>query len=203
MAPGVHKVKVASYGTRSETLDLSLAPGDRAALECGVRKAQMSGFKILILVLGAVPLVTMLLGLDLTTCAAMVLFTVMMLVETNKPGSYFYLRPRTTPAVPATEILPVMQRPRITIRQGMFVVALAALLLTFAAQDLRLERQRRYRMQSILFQGQVQQHALYEINWKTRNDQRRAAYHAQLKKKYLYAADHPCEPVEDDPPDPD
>ncbi len=199
VAPGVHKVRVASYVHRSETLDLSLSTGDRIALECGVYKAQMSGFKVMTLVPGAVLLVTMLLGLFLTTFAAQGLFMVMILVEPFKPGKYFYLRPRTTPTVPATEILPVMQRPRITIRQGMVVVAIAALLLTAAAQDLRMQRQAQYRIRAAGYQGHAAGHASLEIIWK-KIDQRRAAYHAQLKEKYLYAADHPWEPVEDDPP---
>ena len=54
---------------------------------------------------------------------------VMIIVEHFKPGSCFYLRPRIVPTIAGVVIPPVMRLSRITIRQGMVVVAVAALLL--------------------------------------------------------------------------
>ncbi len=206
VGPGIRKVKVVSHVFSSETWYVSLSPGDRATLECGFHRVQASGLSVMTLVLTAVGLVTSRLHLNLTSAAALGLALVGMVItgrSLHKPGNVLYLRPRTAQTVPATEMAPLLPRPRITIRQGMVVVAIAAVLLAVAAQELRMQRQSQYLIQAIQFRDQAMEHARSEINWKTRDDQRRAAYHAQLKEKYLYAADHPWEPVEDDPPYPE
>ncbi len=160
-------MKVKSYGMRSETLELSMSPGDRATLECGYRKGQIYGLQVISLVLMATPLLTIQLRLPLTGAAATGLAIVGMVIQMwkafYKPGSRLYLGPRTAPGVAGAETRPVMQRPRITIRQGMVVVAVAALLLAAAAQERRMQRQFQYQLQAYSHRRMAEYHAEQEI----------------------------------------
>jgi hypothetical protein len=92
----------------------------------------------------AIPIVTVQLHLFLAGMVASVLALLTIFVSlywSLKPGNWLHLRPRTTPTPDRAEMAVLVVRPRMTIRQGMIVVAVAAILLTATAEDLKRQRQ--------------------------------------------------------------
>ena len=122
------------------------------------------------MVLMTIPMLTMPLGLYDTGNAALGLAMVLQLIwmwrSFLKPGSSLYLRPRTDSGVPAVEIPSVMGRPRITIRQGMIVVAVLALLLAAGVQERRMKHRTQYQWQAHFHRQQAEWHAKQESDAK-------------------------------------
>lgn len=91
ITPGIHKVGVECYGYRSKNREVSLAPGDRASLECGSLKGLRSGLEVMMLILAPLSWVLIPRGLALTSIAASVLAFELR----NTPGSpWSRIRPR-------------------------------------------------------------------------------------------------------------
>jgi hypothetical protein len=160
VAPGVREVRARCRGMRSQAVALALAPGDRAALECGFDESWRSGFRAirLVLWLAAFPL-TALLRLPLTSAAVLGLSAVALGIAIGRtflaPGACLYLRARAAVPSPGATEPGAPRLPRMTTRRWMVAIAVVAAVLGLAAHERAMQHRAEYRSRRDLYEEQA------------------------------------------------
>lgn len=219
VSAGSHKVRLKRRLNRSETLEVSLSPGERLALEGGFRRPPRLSKVLLELAfqlaqlfgLGGIALLLAINGLILTAIPIWMIFLVVQYKDLwmmcfPKPGALLYLKDPSDPVPAATR---ATRLPRLTIRRLMLLVAFLAVMLGIAAHERTEQRRHWYRSlakihadQERVWKGLVQPQLLTAPGRFESFALRIATYHERLKQKYLDAAADPRKPVEEDPPYP-
>jgi len=141
--PGFHTVSLKCNVWRSETLDVNLSAGERATLKSGFRRVETLGFQLSIAAWLATSLSSMV-GLPLTGLAlgglGFVALGFASWREYITPGAYLYLRPQAELPLPEAPTPRIMQRPRMTIRRWMFLVAAIAFVLGAGVEERLMHR---------------------------------------------------------------
>jgi hypothetical protein len=188
VTPGSHSISVRNIVWRSQTVDVNLAPGETAALECGFERPRAVAYAFWAVAwIASFPL--NMAGLPLTGFAATLLGLLglgyVSWRQWTTPGGYLFLRPRAEQQLPeflrreAEQESPVTtgrlarRLPRITIRQLMLFVAVLGVLFAVAAHEHRMQRQskieaeqRLYRVKQDGFRARAETEADSERFWK-------------------------------------
>jgi hypothetical protein len=143
VAPGLHTVDVKCALWKSETLAVNVSAGEKATFKCGFRReVKRSSLPYLAMFLAGNLLATS--GLPLTGLAAFGLGVVAILFavwrDSITPGSCLYLRPQAELPLLELPAPPIMQRPRMTIRGWMVLVAVIAFLLGIGVEEHLMQR---------------------------------------------------------------
>jgi len=232
VAAGAHKAMLKCQFLRSETVNLCLSAGERAALGWGcdlLRSARSHLVTVAVTIALIVPIVLRLPHWPFYTAAAVavVAIGVSFLRTYITPGGYLYLRRQEPLLVAGARAPRVMQLPRMTIRQWMMAVAVLALILGLGVVEERLHRRiQNARVKATIYATRAdfcragfplwakaaQDHGdrENESKWqlveyfeaRAEAEARRAEYYDALSRKYRAAARYPWHPVAPDPPEP-
>lgn len=217
ISAGVHRVRLKHSFAKSQTLEVSWAPGERVALECGVRIHGAPAVWPLMVILWF-PLAWMPIALPLglpilpaTDAAAQI--TLLFVFFWNvwrwqlSPGSCIYLKLQGAPEEQRGAKHPFWRLPQITIRRAMIMVAALALFLAVGIQEWKWQRHREFQREAERHRDQESSYRLksalpFLSNAQKASYERLAEYHARMRQKYLQAASDPWTPVEEEPEPP-
>ena len=189
VAPGVHMVRVKWNLMRSETLEVSVSPGEHAKLDCGVRMSELARLGVINAsqLIMFIPL--FLFNMPLLAMAILILWVVFRgFVRSRtylRPGGHVTLRPRPLSPDPGPWPPPARYLPRMTIGRCMIAVAVVAILFAVGVQEEALKRRNSYQNQSSLHRIQADFNAEQESFF---NDyERRNAKTEELMIEYIKA----------------
>ena len=143
VAPGAHTISLSCVFGRSETVDVNLLPGESATLQCGFARPKMlDSYWWMAAWLAMTPLCMAELWLTGLAAGGLALAGLGFIVwpQWTTPGAYLSLRPQTDGQSLHDAVTDIMQRPRVTVRRSMFLVALIAALLGGAIEERRMQR---------------------------------------------------------------
>jgi hypothetical protein len=165
----MHRVAVTFRGLKSETLDVDLSSGEKASFKSGFYAPDKHGMYWYLAAIGLGNLIAFA-GLPLTSIALLAMGLVPVGLAARRalmtPGASLYLRPQAERVLPDASSTGVRQRPRMTIRRSMLLVALCAVLLATGIAERRMQHQARSDSLGKTYRRSAEQHAKQESLWR-------------------------------------
>lgn len=217
VSAGVHRVRLKHSFAKSQPLEVSGAPGERVALECGVRiHGDFAVWPLMVILwfpLAWMPIAS-LLGLPIlpaTDFAAQIVLLFVFFWNVWRwqlgPGNCIYLKLQGAPEEQRGAKHPFWRLPQLTIRRAMILVSALAFILAVGVQEWKWQRHREFQREAERHRDQEnfyrrQSEYTFLSNARTASYERLAEYHARMRQKYLQAASDPWTPVEEEPEPP-